>query len=323
MTFDLSQFGLDAKALQSQDTYKTSTAGSILLLDGDGNAYESAAGKAKPETALRHFERSIYEEMFLAGCEKARVHLTPRGCFKNGRHLLLGVKPYQLQRSNNKKPPLVAVLRSERAVDWFANNDDIEIILNYQIEADDALMIDHYRMRNAILSSADKDLNISPFKSYSKDDGKHIVLPDGDTFGWIDRKHWLTPSLKPASKMIGKGTKFFLAQLLMGDTADNVKGIIKLNGKACGEAGAFEALDPIKDKHEAVNFVIEAYKEINQNIIPEAEAMWLLRNAQDNSLKFFMEHDLTDSNLNFLNECYHDRKWKMDADDYEGDLNEI
>lgn len=322
MTFDLSHFGLDAKAVQSQATYKTSTTGSILLLDGDGHAYEAAAGKVKPETALRHFERSIYEEMFLAGCEKARVHLTPRGCFKNGRHLLKGVKPYQLQRSNNKKPPLVAVLRSERAVDWFANNDDIEIILNYKIEADDALMIDHYRMQNAILSSADKDLNISPFKSYSKEDGKYLILPDGDTFGWIDRKHWLTPSLKPASKVVGKGSKFFLAQMLMGDTADNVKGIISLDGKACGEVGAYEALDPIKDKHEAVNFVIEAYKKIDQNIIPEAEAMWLLRNQQDNSYKFFMEHDLTDSNLNFLNECYHDRKWKMDADDYEGNLNE-
>lgn len=312
---DLSRFGLDAKALDTLDNYKVVKDGTLLLLDGDIVAYEVAAGKAKPETALKHFERRVYEIMFLAGCTKARVHLTPRGCFKNGRHLLKTVKPYQEQRGNKKKPPMLEVLRSQPVLDWFNDNTDIEVILNYQVEADDALMMDHYRMRDSILVSSDKDLNLSPFPSYALEDGRHILLPDDDTFGWIDRKHWFTPSLKPASKMIGKGTKFFLAQMLMGDTADNVKGIISLNGAACGEAGTYTALDPIKDADEAVNFIIDAYKAIDQNIIPEAEAMWLLRNPQDNSFKFFNEFSLTDSNLNYLNECYHERDWRIKSDD--------
>lgn len=315
---NLSHFGLDAQTLSDQSTFKPSKGDSnILLYDGDGGCYQSAAGAAKQETAMRRFERDILENMFLAGCTKARVHLTPSGCFKNGRHLLLGAKKYQDNRSNKNKPQHLEYLRSPASVEYFKDHEDIEIILNYRVEADDALMMDHYRYHNGILVSPDKDLNISPFKSYKAELGKHLVLPEGDRYGWIDREFWLTPSQKPSSKMIGKGTKFFLAQLLMGDTADNVKGILKLNGKLCGEGAAFDALNPIKDEHEAVNFIIEAYKKIDQNIIPEAEAMWLLRNPSDNAFKYLSEHNLTDSNLNFLNECYHERKWKLDETDLE------
>lgn len=313
MSFDLSYLGLDSKVMAEMDAFKIQDSGSLLLLDGDGYCYEAAANAVKATTAMNRFERAIYEVMFLAGCSKAHVHLTPKGCFKNGRHLLLTQKPYQENRSDKNKPIHLDYLRGQASIDHFENHPDIKIIMNYDIEADDGLMIDHFLIPDAILSSPDKDLNITPFKSYSKEEGKHLTLAQGDTFGWIDRKHWFTPSAKPASKMIGKGSKFFLAQLLMGDTADNVKGIIKLNGKACGEAGTYEALNPIKDVDEAVNFVIDAYKQINQNIIPEAEAMWLLRNRQDNAFKFLSEHNLTDSNLNYLNECFYDRKWKLDT----------
>ncbi len=311
---DLSHFGLGGGNLEQQVTFKPESNNSILLYDGDGACYSCSAGVAKIETALRRFERDIYETMYLAGCDKARVHLTPKGCFKNGRGLLLTHKPYQANRANKQAPALLEVLRSSVAAQYFESNPDIEIILNYEVEADDGLMMDAYVYQNGILVSPDKDLLINPFKSYSKEDGKHSVLNEGDRFGWIDRKFWSTPTGKPASKMIGKGTKFFLAQLLMGDTADNVQGILKLHGKLCGEAGAFDALSPINDEHEAVNFVIDGYRKINQNIIPEAEAMWLLRNPKDSSYIYLSEHDLTPDNKAFLDECYHERKWRNELE---------
>jgi hypothetical protein len=314
MTLNLDAFGINAATLSKLDSYKIVDGGKTLLYDGDGACYEAAGNAAKETTAMNRFERAIYEVMFMAGCTKARVHLTPKGCFKNGRGLLKTVKPYQENRSGRKKPVHLDYLRGEASLEHFANNPDIQVFLHYDIEADDALMIDHFTIPDTILSSPDKDLNITPFQSYCVDKGKHLLLPDGDKFGYIERVHWLTPSGKPASKVSGKGSKFFLSQMLMGDTADNVKGIIKLHGKACGEAGAFEALNPIQDSDEAVNFVIDAYKRIDQNIIPEAEAMWLLRNRQDNAFKFFTEHNLTDSNLNFLSECFYEREWKIIGD---------
>lgn len=312
---DLSVFGLDTQTLSDQSTFKpTGSSDNVLLLDGDGLCYEASAGAARKETALRRFERAILETMYMAGCDSARVHLTPKGCLKNGRGKLLTVKPYQGQRSNNKKPEHLEYLRSPACVEYIEkNHPNIKILLQYKIEADDALMIDHYQMVNGILVSPDKDLLISPFKSYNVEEGRHVTLPNGDTFGWIDRKHWSTPSGKPASKMIGKGHKFFLAQLLMGDTADNVQGILKFNGKLCGEAAAHAILNPIEDRDEAVNVVIEGYRKIDQNIIPEAEAMWLLRNNLDSGYKFLMEHDLTNLNKEFLEDCFN-RKWFNDED---------
>lgn len=313
---DLARFGIGAQTLNTLSTFKPQSAvGNILLLDGDSACYASTAGVMKIETAVRRFERTIYEVMYMAKCERARVHLTPRGCAKNGRKLLLGVKPYQENRGSAKKPPLLEVLRSAHALRHFEGNPDIEVILNYQIEADDALIMDSYAMQNGVLASYDKDLNLSPFKSYDMKEGKFLMLPQGDRYGYIERKFWNTPKGKLASKLTGKGTKFFLAQLLMGDQADNVQGILKLNGKLCGEAGAFEALNPILNEDEAVNFVIDAYRAIDQNIAPEAEAMWLLRWQGDSAHQYLSEHNLSYANRQFLLDCYLHRNWIQEPED--------
>ena len=301
----LSKFGITSESLSKLDVYKPANSeGRMLLYDGDGGCYACTNGVAKIETALRRFEQDIYEKMYLARCSKARVHLTPRGCFKNGRHLLKGAKVYQANRAGVQKPPLLEVLRM-RAEAHFSNHPDIEVIGNMDIEADDGLMIDSYFYKTAVLISPDKDLNINPFESYNVTEGVFERLIDGDRFGWIDRKEWLTPSLKRATKLTGKGTKFFWAQMLMGDTADNVQGILKLNGKLCGEAAAFNALKDIKDENEAANLVLDGYRKINQNVIAEAEALWLLRSKTDSSYDFILEHDLSPNNKQFLIDCYH------------------
>uniref|UniRef100_A0AAU8KYE7 Exonuclease n=2 Tax=Viruses TaxID=10239 RepID=A0AAU8KYE7_9CAUD len=265
------------------------------------------------QTILNNFEIAIQEKMFLTGATTARVHLTPTGCAKNGRHLLNTVKPYQGNREGKQKPANLEELRNI-APDYFKDHPTIKVFSHYDIEADDALMIDHYHYQNGILVSADKDLQISPHKSYNMDEGKFETLLKGDRFGWIAKKEWLTPSLKPASKIIGKGSKFYFAQLLMGDVADNVKGILKLNGKACGEALTLATLEPIKDENEACNVVLDGYRAINQNVLPEAEAMWLLRNREDSAYKFLKEHDLSPANLQFLEDCF-GGDWKRIEDE--------
>lgn len=100
--------------------------------------------------------------------------------------------------------------------------------------------------------------------------------------------------------MIGKGTKFYWAQMLMGDAADNVQGILKLNGKLCGEAGAYLALDCIRDEHECANLVIDGYRAIGQNVIAEAEAMWLIRNREDSAYRYIAHLDLSPQNRQFV-----------------------
>lgn len=316
---DLGFLGLDAAALGggviNPATASTDSESNVLLYDGDGACYMHSAGVKNISTCYRRLEKDILTMMYLTNCETARVHLTPKGCHKNGRHLLLGVKGYQMQRSSNNKPALLEELR-DTAAHYFKDHPTITIVPQYEIEADDGLIIDAYSMKNSVLISPDKDLNLNPFKDYVVDDGVFRKLPDGDTFGWIDRKQWLTPSGNKSSKMVGKGIKFFLGQCLMGDTADNVKGILKLDGKPCGEAAAVLALQGITCPHEAVNRVIGGYRAIDQNIAPEAEAMWLLRYKGDDSYKLFNEYELTTENKQFLDDCYLNRKWKLSEDEY-------
>ena len=282
------------------DTFKPSkSSGRLLLYDGDAAAYVHTNGVAKLETALRRFKIDIYEKMFATNCSTARVHLTPRGCKKNNRHLLNSVKPYQGNRTGKAKPPLLEILRSN-AVQAFQDDPEIQVLAHHDIEADDGLMIDAFQYDNTCMVSFDKDLRINPFQSYDFDEGKFLSLTDKDTFGWIERKFWNTTSGKASSKMIGKGTKFFWAQMLMGDAADNVQGILKLNGKLCGEAGTYLALDSIRDEHECANLVIDGYRAIGQNVIAEAEAMWLIRNREDSAYRYINSLDLSPQNRQFV-----------------------
>ncbi|WP_222115566.1 hypothetical protein, partial [Micrococcus luteus] len=88
--------------------------------------------------------------------------------------------------------------------------------------------------------------------------------------------------------------------------------LIKLNGKSCGEAAALALLKDVKEEVVAVNLVLDAYRAIDQNPIPEAEALWLLRNREDSAYKYLMEHELSKDNLHFLEDCYHERIWRRE-----------
>lgn len=309
----LKNFGISSEDYSDIDTFAPrKNTGRVLLYDGDGACYTHTANVAKISTALRRLEDDILTNMFKADCSSARVHLTPTGCFKNGRHLLKTVKPYQGNRVNKPKSPLLDQLRAE-APEYFKDHPDIQVFSHYDVEADDALMMDAYKFSGTCMISPDKDLLINPFESYCLDTGKFLSLPEGDTFGWIKRKQWLTDSGKARSKVIGKGTKFFWAQMLMGDQADNVQGILKYNGKLCGEAGTYDILCTVETPDEAANAVIDGYRVINQNVIAEGNAMWLLRSKDDCVYKFIKEHNLSPANAQFVEDCYN-TDWRLNDD---------
>lgn len=313
---DLSGFGLSTEAISTASMYTSEGSDDrVLLYDADGGCYATSAGVANLSTAQRRFEKDVLTMMYLAKCSTARAHLTPKGCLKNNRHLLLGVNPYQHNRGSSKKPPLLEALRDSAPL-YFQDHPDIQIFNQYEVEADDSIMMDVYSMSNGVLVSPDKDLLISPKEQYIPATGEFLTLPEGERFGWVSKKVWNTPSGKVNSKVIGKGTAFFLAQMLMGDSADGVKGILKLDGKLCGAAGTLAALEGITCEHEAVNLVIDGYRVIDQNIIPEGVAMWLLRNPTDHVYKYFISNELTSENRAFLDDCYYNRKWTLTQDEF-------
>lgn len=180
---------------------------------------------------------------------------------------------------------------------------------HYDVEADDAVMMDAYRYKDScVVWSEDKDLRSVPCPYYELSTGRTDVIDD--TFGWIK----MGETESGIKKLVGHGLKFFWAQMLMGDTADNIQGILTVDGKKCGLVHAYEILKDTKSEEEAANVVVDLYKQIDQNILAEGELLWLHRAIGDSFAHYLTNLDLTRDNMNFALDCY-GRKYYEDPMD--------
>ncbi len=282
------------------DDFGLPSNGRTLIIDGDGAAYIAAATVKTVPTGLRRFQSQILEAIFLAECESGEVFLTHEECTKAGRFKIKAVKPYQGQRSSAAKPPLLAQVR-EAAYQEGAM-DEFDVHMEHVVEADDAMMMLAYHLgESGVIRSDDKDLRMTPYPYY--DIKRGVVLPS-DPFGEL----WIEETDSGNKKLVGRSLKFFWAQMVMGDTADNIKGLLKLDGKNVGLAGAYELLNPLRDIEAVCNTVIDAYRAIDQNPLPEAWLLWMLRNPNDNVWVYFNELPFSAANRAYLDECVR-RDW--------------
>ena len=269
--------------------------GRVLILDGDGPAYVAAATVKTVATAVRRFQKAVLERMFVAQAESALVHLTDECSLKSGRFKIKGVKPYQGQRKSGSKPPLLTAVREAATLreNWL---NEYDVTMHYKLEADDGMMYDAYRLKEyGIISSEDKDLRMTPYWYY---DHKTGITYSPDPIGQL----WMDYSTTQA-KCLGHSLKFFWAQMMMGDSADNVKGIITYDGKLCGPTGAFNALDGLRTIDDCANLVLDGYRRINQNPLPEGWFLWMLRWPGDSFWNYLNELAISPTNRDFLNEC--------------------
>lgn len=291
--------GVDTSLLPPQ--FEGHVQGRVLILDGDGPAYKVAATVKTLPTAIRRYQQAVLTDLFLTSAESAHVHLTHEESSKAGRYRIKAHKPYQGQRSGKEKPPLLAPLRAAvvQEENWLAEYD---ATMHYSLEADDGMMMDAYRLgEHGVIVSEDKDLRMTPFAYWEKSKG--ILLPP-DPVGqlWIDHTASGTP------KLLGHSLKFFWAQMIMGDTADHVQGLLTYEGKKCGPATAYNALRNIGCIHDVANTVINAYRVIDQNPLPEGWLLWLLRRPGDTFWQYLSELEFTTENRQFLDDCVR-RDW--------------
>ena len=298
----LAHLGINPEVLPSQ--YETKAVrGRTLITDGDGPAYVIASKVKRLDTAIRQYQTEMLTQMYLAGAEDIECHLTSSRCDKFGRSRIMAVQPYQGNRKNKDKPPLLEPLREAMTLpeNWLP---ELKVELHKDIEADDAMIISAHRLgENGVIRSDDKDLRCTPWYYHEIKDGE-VRAPE--PVGYIAEA--FTPS--GARKMVGQGPMFFWLQMLMGDTADHVKGLQRLDGKLCGMVAAFNALREMKTVSEAANFVVDAYREIEQNVIAEGWMMHLLRHPHDNFWVYAHECGLSQINQEFMQWCAKQR-WRL------------
>lgn len=348
----LKRFGLTSEALAPTFENLNPT---VLSLDADGICYEASANAAHLETAVRRAKMRILEKQYLCKCQEVHAHLTARGSTKAGRKLLIGAKGrYQDNRQGTIKPPLLEATREALARPGvFDDSDGVLVFLHRDKEADDAIMQDSYDdPKNTIVYSPDKDLRICPAPWFDPETGRIDRLRQGDRYGWAE--------FDPAKgKVVGHGTKFFWAQMLMGDEADNVRGLLhigrwgphgpardaKPNCPRCagtgylgqkrgtgkcdctrpwildsvGPACTAEILSCCPTEDVAANTVLDLYRTIDQNPLPEACMLWLLRSPEDNAEGYIWGLGLSEQNREFVLDCYN-REYRVEVEgDDDGD----
>ena len=129
----------------------------------------------------------------------------------NYRDEIAKTRGYKANRANAIKPQHYLYVRSIVL-------DDKASDLTVGIEADDAIGIGMTLDPEAVCCSFDKDLNMLPGRHYDWDKQIRYRVKEADAHRW------------------------FLTQLLTGDTTDNVPGI-----PGCGEKGAAAIINPHRD----------------------------------------------------------------------------
>lgn len=297
----LSKLGIEEDTATALDSLVTDR---VLVMDGDASCYEAATTVVKLDTALRRVQEKILAAMYLTQSPAARVHITPEGSYKAGRHLYVGAQPYQANRDPNAKPPLLAPIRKALKEYMESRYPEITIIENLKLQADDGIIIDSCKLqKEVVVWSPDKDLRVTPASYYEISTGLIDTIPN--RFGYIQMGSTDTGNNKPK----GHGTKFFWWQMLMGDTADNIKGLKSYKGKSIGAVRAYNLIKDINDEQDCANFVLECYKSIDQNPLPEGSLLWLLRDEHDSFVNYLKEFDFNQEIKEFLHDCYL-RNWR-------------
>lgn len=287
----------------------------VVHVDADFLAYQVAYDDEKTLSEMKSNCDALIQKMrLMSGSERVQLHLTPKGSDKGGRYELALLKEYQANRKDKVKPKFLHVIR-----EWMHKERDA--LLHMHCEADDGMSMAQYAAIAAgtpelsVIATKDKDLCMVPGLQLNWDTGE-LTTTEND-YGWI---HLHEMDNKSRTKKIkGRGWKFFWAQMLTGDTADNISGIPKVcmpeylttgKPKACGPVLAYEILAPVSTNQEAFEVVKALYQSYGETIgfknyrdgsevhpgrafQSEAQLLWMRRvNDKNDALKWMAEECL-------------------------------
>jgi DNA polymerase-1 len=287
-------------------------AGRVCHIDADFLAYQVSYDDDKGVQEMKHnCDISVEMMRLMSGAEKVVLHLTPKGSDKGGRYDIALQKEYQGNRKDKPKPKFLHVMR-----EWM--HKERGATLHMHCEADDGMSIAQYKAiaegnkELSIIATKDKDLTMVPGLMLDWDTGE--ITGIDDELGFII----LVVSGK-AKKIRGRGWKFFWAQMLMGDSADNIQGLPKVcdleycptgKFKACGPVLTYEILSTINDNKKAFQVVRDLYRlagdkqgfvnyrdgtEVQWGKVfqSEAQLLWMRRNLpMTDVLQWMKEHCL-------------------------------
>lgn len=223
----LAQFGVVGDTLSDQTgskDYPVVVPNRVAHIDADFTAYQIAAdtvAELSGERPLRDLQtkKEQLEDVAMslarrAGADKYVMHITPTASNKGGRWEQAVQAGYQANRKDKEPPEHLDALRGYMAT-------HMKAIVHLDQEADDGLAQAAYAdPQNVVICTKDKDLLMVPGWHLDMNSMELFFVEPG-TIGSLE----LIVKRDGTKGVKGKGPLFFFAQCLMGDVADNVKGL--------------------------------------------------------------------------------------------------
>lgn len=220
----------------------------IVLFDGDILAYTAAfhakAGDNTQEEAKAKMDSTIRWTLSQLSASDYKVFLTGANNFRYEVN-----KTYKAQRTT-PKPSLLPWCREYLRWEWGATVSDGE-------EADDLIAMEAASMgyQGCVIASVDKDFLQVPVPLYNFRKGELTQV---------------TPE---------EGLRFFYKQCIMGDAADNVKGI-----PGVGPVGANKALEGLTHELDLYRTTLDLYTQNGlsaEDLTNNARLLWLRRKPNE------------------------------------------
>lgn len=214
----------------------------MLLIDSDTLAYVAAImAEDYDESAVRYNVDKMLEDTLIE-CNDFNFM-----CFLTGKtNFRYDVYPeYKANRKDQPKPKYLDVAR-QRLI------DEYKATVSDGCEADDLVSIEQYKRANeATVVHIDKDLNQIVGWHYNPRKKERYLVSPNDAI------------------------RFFYEQLLVGDTADNVKG-----AKGIGPKKAAKILDQCENEQEMFVAVRDVYG-CDQELLMNAQVLWIQKAEGD------------------------------------------
>ena len=217
----------------------------IALIDGDLVAFINASSaEGDPlEIALLRADKQMRKILDYLNISSYKVFVS------GGDNFRYEVNPnYKANRIDVPSPIHRKACHQFLIDEWKAEETD-------GYEADDALGC--FQREDSIICSLDKDLLMIP--------GKHYSWPITRK-GKVIRDH----SLVEVSYI--EGIKHLYKQALIGDTADNIFGVVNI-----GKAKAAKIIDPLETEKEMYDAVLSLYEGDKERLIMNLDCLWIWR----------------------------------------------
>lgn len=217
----------------------------IALLDSDILCYRVgfATNEENESTALETMALFLEDLLLfdLLDTDGYELFLTGKTNFRNE---VAVTAPYKGNRTDKAKPVHLQLLREYLVTAWDAKVSDGQ-------EADDDIAIRATELGDeALIVSLDKDFLQVPVWHYNflKKEKKHVSVEEG--------------------------LRFFYKQILMGDTADNIKGVWRV-----GPVKADKMLEGLTTEQEWYQCCVEALGK--ERVLENARLLWLRRTPNE------------------------------------------